>query len=1255
MPDHAYGPRGNLPDELPGFVGRVGLLAALDAQVRAAGLVTVTGMGGVGKSRLALRLAHLIRSRYRDGVWFADLSTVQDPGMVEHAVAAACGASSPAALTERVRGREMLLILDTCEHLGRSCAELAEQLLEAGSGLRIVATSRRPLGVPGEQVVVVPPLSAPVGEDTEGLYANESVRLFAARAASVARGFVLDEQTVVTVAEICRSLDGIPLAIELAATRLRTLSLERILALHRDRLDLLVGEVDAMPPRHRTMRKALEWSYELCHPAERLLWARLSVFAGSFDIEAARNVCGDELLQPEEIDGLVEALVAQSVLLTRSDYQGTRANTRYELVGVLSRYGAERLGESWQLRGEHLRYFLGLARRGEADWSGTRQLYWFERMRQEHDNVRLALEHTLRSPDERVLGLELVSSLWFMWIYCGLVNEGKRYLKQALQTNPELGKQRCKAMWVLSYVLSAQGDISDAMAMARQCFAEASRVGDSKSVILSYKMQGTAALLMGDFRQASAWLGVAIEFTEKELNPGLLPAVVEQSIVLGQQGDLAGAETLLVDCLKTCEESGELFIRSYAYWRLAVTHLAAGRVHEALDDVRSCLQIKRLFHDTLGQLMAVETAAKIYAELGQHEVAAQILGALRQNWTSAGRPRLGASWLIDDHDKVVNDCRKELGQADYSKAFDYGIRLNLDEAVDLALGTQATTELKGLWIRIAGSGSAVAADVREAIERLVREFGFDVLVDDRDGGTFYGLRFRNDAGGVTAEQRCEELDHALRQAPPEGPVLGLLAALNAVSDAVLLIQRTLVVQVGGQVEVRRLSSAELAFLGSRPHLFDDPEALIRELRELVMEVAVDGPRHVRREHWEIIADCLHAEAPGALEAWGARAGYLISVNMPVWTKRGNTDSRLLCLIVKPLSGSGRRTRKVIAKVCPPGPSAREPARHRHALEVSPAGFRQDHLVGLLPDAPSLGPDGGYLLLQEVAGRSLVDVCQLAELGSPGEIADAFQAVVSGVLRDWTPRDPEVASDLDSGAYLRAELGTRFAPGGKFHAWAQAGGLLEAEREWITFDGEWVPEVLPNPLAMAAGRIVGRHPVQHLRGFSHGDLHHGNVLIPEADADQPGAGDYWLVDLTTFRESAPLSRDPATLFHSIVATRVPLLPQAQEVLFRQLVNGADKDNLIAAMLRTLHDASRQRLIPEDFGDDWRIQFLLSSMAAALTQCTFRDKDKQIKWWFFRLAARYGAAYLRATDSWNPHAESVSVLELRDMGGFEMPEA
>ncbi|MFF5109568.1 ATP-binding protein [Streptosporangium sp. NPDC000095] len=684
---------GNLPNELTSFVGRTRLLTTLRQRLGEHRLVTVTGIGGVGKSRTALRIAHQMRGDFKDGVWFADLARLQDPGMVRHTITSALGIADQSArsadetLVEWLGDREILLIIDTCEHLVDACGTLFEDLLGSARGLTILATSRQSLNCRGEHTVTIPPLTVPGDSSGEDVFTNEAVQLFVTRASAVVPNFMLDEGNIGPVAELCRRLDGIPLAIELAAVRMRALSVEQILGLLADRFSLLAGASRTALPRHQTLRAAIGWSHELCEPAERLLWARLSVFAGDFELDAARYVCSGDNLPSEDIMELISSLVEKSILLS----DGTPSGHRYRLIDTLRQYGEEwldKLGESAVIRERHRDYYLQLAKRSEDAWSGARQVYWYVRMRHEHDNIRVALDHCLRTPGEVQAGLKLLSSLWFMWVACGLAREGRLYLEKTLELARQPSPDRCKALWVLSYINSAQGNITGAIEAAEQCSSDAVRVGDSGAVILATKMLGTAAFLQNDLQKASALLGVAIEFHKsgRELNPGLLPSIVELSMVLLIQNEPAEAEVLLRDCIAVCTQRGELWLRSYAIYALASVYQVMGRSPEAMSNAREALRLKRYFHDVLGIGLAIEVVAKQALEDGQAELAARLMGGGQANWRTFGMPQLGSPFFNSEHDRCVKECRRILGEEAHEKAFAQGRKLNLEELIVLALG-----------------------------------------------------------------------------------------------------------------------------------------------------------------------------------------------------------------------------------------------------------------------------------------------------------------------------------------------------------------------------------------------------------------------------------------------------------------------------------------------------------------------------------------------------------------------------------------
>ena len=361
---------GNLPAELTSLVGRRNELAEVRRLVAESRLVTLTGVGGVGKTGLALRAAAGLTRAFPDGVWLVRLDQLREEALVAQAIASALGlhqraGDSPAAsLAEYLAGRQLLLVLDNCEHLVEAVAKLTDKLLRAAEGLRVLATSREALNIDAETVLPVPPLPAPdPGQPLTlaQLRMFPAVSLFAERAGQVVAGFAVTEANMAAVAGICRRLEGLPLAIELAAARTRVLSPQQIEARLGDRLGLLTHGSRANPARQQTLRASIEWSYELCTEAERLLWARLSVFAGGFELDAAEGICADHRLAAEEVLGLLAALADKSILIAGYGEAGV---ARYRLPENLREYGQECLqqaGEYTALRRRHRDWYEQLA------------------------------------------------------------------------------------------------------------------------------------------------------------------------------------------------------------------------------------------------------------------------------------------------------------------------------------------------------------------------------------------------------------------------------------------------------------------------------------------------------------------------------------------------------------------------------------------------------------------------------------------------------------------------------------------------------------------------------------------------------------------------------------------------------------------------------------------------------------------------------------------------------------------------------
>ncbi|WP_041820320.1 ATP-binding protein [Streptomyces davaonensis] len=667
---------GNLPLELDAFVGRTAELAGLADALDGTRLVTVTGVGGVGKSRLAARAA--ARSVPPDGVWRVELAAVRDPEFVDHAVVAALGLTDHTTrppretLLDRLAERELLLLLDGFEHLVESCAELVTELLGRAPGLRVLAVGRRPLSVAGERLF---PL-APLGED-------EAVELFTDRAALHGVEVAGDAD----VRELCRRLDGLPLAVELAAGRLRALSPGQLLARLDDRFRLLTRAGGDSPWRHRTLRTAIGWSHELCTPEERLLWARLSVFAGRFDLEAVEYVCSGHGLHSDEVLDVLSELLAQSVV----SREETGSGVRYRMLDTVRAYGAEWLtatGDAERLRRRHRDWYLGLATWCELDWFSPRQSEVAARIEAELPNLRSALEHCLSEPDEAHLGQLLAGSLWFYWVGCGRLSEGRHWLDQAVRLDSGHEESRLKALWVLGYVAILQGDTVAALAALHECGEAAELSVNEIAAAYAEHRTGCLALVSDDMAGAEALLRSALDRYEEigELNSNVLMGQVELGMTRAFQGDLAEAVRLCEDVRRVCEDHGERWARSYALYVLAYAAWREddqGRARELLTD---CLGSAHSFHDLLGSVLTVELLALVTVTEGDAAEAAVLQGAAGRMWPSVGLPLFGSAYYNAPHELCEAMARERLGEERYEECVRAGALLDREAAVTRALG-----------------------------------------------------------------------------------------------------------------------------------------------------------------------------------------------------------------------------------------------------------------------------------------------------------------------------------------------------------------------------------------------------------------------------------------------------------------------------------------------------------------------------------------------------------------------------------------
>ncbi|MFF9152264.1 ATP-binding protein [Streptomyces sp. NPDC014846] len=679
------------PLELTPFVGRSTELAALTAALDGARLVTVTGVGGVGKSRLAVRAA----ARWAAGApaddpvrGRAELAPVRDPQFVEYAVLEALGLTDHTArmprqvLLEQLAGRRVLLVLDGYEHLVEACAGLVAELLRTLPELRVLAAGRRPLGLAGERLFPLAPLGA-----------DEAAELFTGRARE--QGLRVTDGP--EVRELCRRLEGIPLALELAAGRLRALSPAQLLQRLDDRFRLLTGGGRDALPRHQTLRTAIGWSHELCTPAERLLWARLSVFAQTFDLEAAEYVCSGDGLAAEDVLDVLSELLAQSVIAREE----APAGPRYRMLDTVRAYGADWLeatGDAARLRRRHRDWYLGLATWCELDWFSPRQREVADRVDAELPNLRAALEFCLTEPEEAHLGQYLAGSLWFCWVGCGRLAEGRRWLERSVELDSEYEQSRLKALWVLGYVAILQGDTVPAFQALRECREQAERSADPAAAAYAEHRSGCLALVTDDMARAETLLRSALDRYRRigELNSNVLMGQVELAMTRAFQGDLADAVRLCEDVRRVCEDHGERWARSYALYVLAYAALLDGGAERARELLADCLRHVHAFHDLLGSVLAIELLALVTASQGDPAEAAVLQGAAAGMWPSVGLPLFGSAYFNAPHEQCEATARQALGDARYEECVRVGARLGREAAVARALRQDGVRPLGAL-------------------------------------------------------------------------------------------------------------------------------------------------------------------------------------------------------------------------------------------------------------------------------------------------------------------------------------------------------------------------------------------------------------------------------------------------------------------------------------------------------------------------------------------------------------------------------
>jgi len=689
--------RDNLPPEVTRFIGRRREVPAIVGAIDQHRLVTLRGAGGVGKTRLALRAAREIRDTFADGSWLVELSALRDYELLPGAVAAALGLPDEAtgdpleALAANLVERELLLVLDTCEHLVEGCGSLARTLLAAAPGLRILATSREPLGVPAEHALLISPLELPTpgwsGSAGRGAAQADAVALFVDRAQAAVPEFALSEANALTVAELCRRLDGIPLALELAAVRLRGMPADEILTRLTDRFRIL-GAARTATGRHRTLRAAIAWSYDLCTPAEQRLWAELSVFPAGFGLAAAERVCGP---------GTRKTLIR---LVEKSVVHHSEASRRYQLLDTMREFGAERLAQTAaradgvgggppagpaELRARHRDYYLELAEAGAAAGLGAEQTGWLARLGAETDNLRAALDFSFSAGGQQNTGLRLTVLLQPYWLMTGQFTEGRRWHDLAVAVNPG-SRENAWAVFGAGFLAVQQGDLSTGAPLIDRAAALAA--DDENLAAHVSGAQGIAAFNGGDLQTAQARYQAALASYQRigfgdPLALVIYPRLASVCILTGA---LDRAVQLCEECLRRCDETGEQWARGTALWVRGATRWLSGDIAAAIADSLSCLRIKESVNDLHTIAMSFDLLSVCRVATAEYELAAVLHGAGEALWTLLNAPVLMGPGYAEIRKSAADTARAALGEERFDELLSRGLAMHLADALAMAKG-----------------------------------------------------------------------------------------------------------------------------------------------------------------------------------------------------------------------------------------------------------------------------------------------------------------------------------------------------------------------------------------------------------------------------------------------------------------------------------------------------------------------------------------------------------------------------------------
>ena len=712
-------PPNNLPQQTTSFIGREGEVAEVKALMRKSRLVTLVGAGGAGKTRLSLQVAADLLAEGDDGVWLAELASLSDPALLPQIVAQMLGIKEQGGrtmadtLTDALKTRHLLLILDNCEHILPACAALASGLLRACPHVRLLASSREALNVAGEQTYRIPGLSLPdprQAQTAEAVSRFEAVLLFLERAQAVQPSFTVTDSNAAAMAQVCRQLDGIPLAIELAAARVRAMPVEQVMARLEDRFRLLTGGSRTALPRQQTLRALIDWSHDLLTEREKTLLRRLSVFAGGWTLEAAEHVCSGGDVEDAGVLDLLVGQVDKSLVVYEEQAGGA---ARYRLLETMRQYARDRLAESGEaeaVRGRHAAWFLALAESAERQARGPEEGAWLRRLEVEHDNLRSSLSWYERSAEGAEAGLRLAAALWWLWSVRGNHSEGRQWLDRALakaagpdgaaesngavESNGAGGLNgtagagaapiRARALYGAGILASEQGDSGAARVLFEESLTIAREVGNRNGVAYSLLGLGIVAFRQGDHAPARALLEECLTILRGQGDQtGITVSLNILGIVAERQGDPALARALHEESLAIARRLGNQNGIAAALSNLGNVAFRQGDLAAARASLEECLTILRRLGGRLDTADSLEGLAGVAHAQGRSARAARLLGAACSLRETIGNPPTSAE--REEIAGRIASVREALGAEAFHDAWAIGQGMGWEQTVDYAL------------------------------------------------------------------------------------------------------------------------------------------------------------------------------------------------------------------------------------------------------------------------------------------------------------------------------------------------------------------------------------------------------------------------------------------------------------------------------------------------------------------------------------------------------------------------------------------